>query len=171
MQANENAAGASQGSNPYTSRANTDSLLLGLTENQRAYVIKHLYPVLREAVTQFAIEAQRSSDFEKFVKLNARSMSIQQPPKEGGESSFGKLSREYSFKIGSKKGLAEQVMQAEQAKAQSSFGAGKSGFSAFSMSLSRAPVVEEKPEEENSVGQSGPLPISRPEELKITTDP
>jgi hypothetical protein len=41
--------------------------LAGLTENQRAYVINHLYPSLREAIKQFAIEAQRSSEFESFV--------------------------------------------------------------------------------------------------------
>lgn len=59
--------GASIGNSPYTSRAHNDTLLSGLSENQRAYVINHLYPSLREAIKQFAIEAQRSSDFETFV--------------------------------------------------------------------------------------------------------
>jgi hypothetical protein len=56
----------------YSSRAHNDSLLRGLTENQRAYIIKHLYPTLREAVQVFAIEAQRTSHFETFVTSTGR---------------------------------------------------------------------------------------------------
>lgn len=60
-----------------------------MTENQRAYVIKHLYPVLREAIMQFAIEAQRSTDFENFInkfgKQDLPPASSQQPR----SSSFG----------------------------------------------------------------------------------
>jgi len=51
----------------FTSRAHNDTILRGLTENQRAYVIKHLYPTLREAIQVFAVDAQRSSNFENFV--------------------------------------------------------------------------------------------------------
>ena len=54
----------------FTSRAHNDTLLRGLTENQRAYIIKHLYPSLREAIASFAIEAQRSADFELFINAN-----------------------------------------------------------------------------------------------------
>jgi hypothetical protein len=53
----QHTGGASIGNNPFTSRAHNDTLLSGLTENQRAYVINHLYPSLREAIKQFAIEA------------------------------------------------------------------------------------------------------------------
>ena len=42
--------GASIANNPYTSRAHNDTLLSGLSENLRAYVINHLYPSLREAI-------------------------------------------------------------------------------------------------------------------------
>ena len=64
----------------YTSRAHNDSLLRGLTENQRAYIIKHLYPTLKEAINVFAIEAQRTSHFEGYVTSCGRQTFFSQGP-------------------------------------------------------------------------------------------